>query len=144
MLPLWLYLMLVALPVIWTISRSYIHRWYAHWRLQRTRKQAVHAVQQAIARAVAAHNGYALFEAWQQFLSKMLPARWLHEDASGTTYVQAAGASAAELAQWRACWQALTEQAFGTKDISSLDALAQQANSCALLVYKIVARKGSV
>ena len=79
-MPLWLFISLMLAPVLWTLSKKQLHRWYAQIQKRRARRRAFRTARHELQKAADEHDPYAFLTAWRKFLdSAQLPAQMEHE-----------------------------------------------------------------
>lgn len=143
-MPLWLYIVLLVIPVLWVLLQQYIYRLHEHMQLLWLRRRAFRLMRRELHHAVEQNDAYAFLSAWRSFLTQVLPQSAWHEDPSGASYLQSLGASETEVASLRDVWHEVTARAFFASDAQKLRDLLQCALHSSALLRKKMRDRGAL
>jgi hypothetical protein len=112
--PIWLFLLLLILPIIWRLRRDYFARCYQRYMTYRKQKACIKQSRRALAKALTEKNPLLLWQTLHTVAHTLLPAAQSWSDQAVLEYLTAHGWQDSELAAWKNIWERSSQATFFT------------------------------
>lgn len=125
--PLWLFLCLLIVPVIWRLRRDYFTRCYQRYKTYRKQKVCIKQSRRALAKALTEKNPLLLWQTLHTVARTLLPAAQSWTDQAVLDYLAAHGWQSTELTMWQSLWERSSQATFfatNERDLAELTTIS--------------------